>query len=323
MSEWETHMRRGDFAAAWRVSDTALRSRAGQPCWHWPRHLQYIWDGRPLAGQRVLVRCYHGLGDTVQFARFAAPLRKIAREVIFWAQPPLLPLLTTAPGIDRLLPLHDGTPDVEYDVDVESMELAHIFRPTVDTLPRAIPYFNVPSAPTPPPDGILHVGLVWRTGDWNGVPRSIPTALIADFAASAPGVAWHIFQRGPALTEWPRGLGIDSGTDDVLTFARRLRALDLLISVDSFPAHLASALAVPTWLLLPQPADWRWLDAPRRDSPWYPTLRLFRQRTPGEWPAVLAEVQHALTLLDKPSDPFPPADHANRRGFPNHLRSSV
>ena len=221
MSEWETHMRRGDFAAAWRVSDAALRARAGQ---------------------RVLVRCYHGLGDTVQFARFAAPLRTLAREVIFWAQPLLLPILATAPGIDRVLPLHDGTPAVDYDVDVESMELAHVFRPTLDTLPCAVPYFDVTPAPALPPDGTLHVGLVWRTGDWNGVPRSIPTTLAAEFAAATPGVTWHLLQRGPALAEWPHGLGVDSGTDDVLTFAQRLRALDLLISVDSFPAHLAGAL---------------------------------------------------------------------------------
>src|SRR5439155_234617 len=84
-----------------------------------PRQLQHVWDGTPLAGQRVLVRCYHGLGDTIQFIRYAPLIKEIAREVMVWAQPVLLPLLRTVRGIDRLLPLHDGAPNVEYDVDVE------------------------------------------------------------------------------------------------------------------------------------------------------------------------------------------------------------
>jgi hypothetical protein len=120
---WKVSMQRGAFEAAWGISDAVLRARAGVPCGHWPRHLQYIWDGTPLAGKRVLVRCYHGLGDTIQFIRYVPLIKEIAREVMVWAQPALLPLLRTLRGIDLLLPLHDGTPDVEYDVDVESMEL--------------------------------------------------------------------------------------------------------------------------------------------------------------------------------------------------------
>ena len=102
-----------------------------------------------LEGKRVLIRCYHGLGDTIQFIRFAPMVKKIAKEVIVWAQPKLIPLLETMDGIDQLLPLHDGTPEVEYDVDVETMELPHIFRTTLDTLPaqflicsRTITYFT-------------------------------------------------------------------------------------------------------------------------------------------------------------------------------------
>src|SRR3712207_7208710 len=118
------HMRRGEFEAAWALSDAVLRARAGVPCWHLPRHLQYVWDGTPLAGRRVLVRCYHGLGDTLQFVRFVPPLRAVAEEVTLWVQPTLLPLLATMHGIGPCAPLHDGVPDVPYDVDVEVMELA-------------------------------------------------------------------------------------------------------------------------------------------------------------------------------------------------------
>src|SRR5438067_6954240 len=122
-------MRIGDFAAAWHVSDESLSLRApGEQPWHLPRHQQWVWDGRPLAGQRVLVRCYHGLGDTLQFARFLPLLAERAREVVVWAQPVLVPLLETMRHVGRVLPLHDGTPAVEYDVDIESMEILHALR---------------------------------------------------------------------------------------------------------------------------------------------------------------------------------------------------
>ena len=91
-------MRRADFARAWEISDAVLRQRLlrGGGCADWPRHLQYVWTGRPFANKRVLIRCYHGLGDTIQFIRFAEPLRAIAREVIAWVQPCLLPLIAAA-----------------------------------------------------------------------------------------------------------------------------------------------------------------------------------------------------------------------------------
>ena len=114
-------MRGGDWAAAWAVSDAVLRAR-GTPDWTRPRHLQAVWDGTPLQGRRVLVRCYHGLGDTIQFIRLVPQVG--AAEVTVWAQPALLPLLSTLPALGRLLPLHDGTPEIPFDVDVEVMELA-------------------------------------------------------------------------------------------------------------------------------------------------------------------------------------------------------
>src|ERR1051325_8105906 len=123
---WMRYMRRGEFEEAWKFSDADLKSREGKPCWHLPRHFQYIWNGTSLKGKRVLVRCYHGLGDTIQFIRYMPLVKAIAAEVIVWAQQPLIPLLKTVQGIDRLLPLHDGTPEVEYDADVEIMELPHI-----------------------------------------------------------------------------------------------------------------------------------------------------------------------------------------------------
>ena len=288
---WMACMRRGAFEAAWAISDAVLRARAGVPCWHWPRHLQYVWDGTPLTGQRVLVRCYHGLGDTIQCIRYAPLIKAIAREVSVWAQPALLPLLRTVRGIDQLLPLHDGTPDVGYDVDVESMELPHVFRTTLATIPAEIPYLHVAPAALPR-HGRLAVGLVWAAGDWEHERRSIPFPLCAPLAAVS-GVALHILQRGPALADYQPGVGTLSGSDDVVETARLMRALDLVISVDTMPAHLAGALGVPVWALLDAAADWRWMEG-RADSPWYPTMRLFRQEYSGAWEPVLARVMAEL-----------------------------
>jgi hypothetical protein len=270
---WLRHMRRGAWADAWAVSDAVLRARGGTTSVHLQRHEQWIWDGTPLDGRRVLVRCYHGLGDTLQFARFVPPLRAVAAEVTLWAQPALLPLLATMEGVGPLEPLHDGAFHGEYDVDVEVMELAHVARE----------------------GGRLAVGLVWECGDWDRATRSIPLPLLAPLAA-VPGVALHLLQRGDALAACDPALGAPSGHDDVLEAARVMRALDLVVSVDTMPAHLAGVLGVPVWTLLPHTADWRWMDD-RDSSPWYPTMRLFRQPRPGDWQALLARVAGELAAL--------------------------
>jgi hypothetical protein len=291
---WLHYMRRGNFAAAWQYSDLALAARAGQPCWHWPRHLQYVWAGRPLAGQRVLVRCYHGLGDTIQFVRYMPLLKTLAAEVIVWAQAELLPLLRTVTGIDQLLPLHDGTPEVAYDVDVEIMELPHFFRTTLATIPADIPYLHVPPKRLLADSEQLAVGLVWKAGNWDA-RRSIPFALLESLAA-VPGVQLYILQADATASGWREGVGTNLGEFDLHEYARIIKGLDLLITVDSMPAHLAGALGVPVWTLLQAEADWRWLTQ-RDDSPWYPTMRLFRQEAAGDWAGVVARVQAALQQL--------------------------
>ena len=280
-------MRRGDFAAAWRISDALLAARrATAPDWRVPRHEQSIWDGRPLRGRRVLVRCYHGLGDTVQCARFLPELAELAREVAVWVQPPLLPLLRRLGRPLQLLPLHDGTPEVDYDVDIEIMELTHALRTTLRWLPGQIPYFDVAAEPRPGAGARRRIGLVARAGGWDP-RRNVPPELMSALT-TVPGVQWCNLQL-----ESPLAQAVDISTPDVLTLAARLRGLDLVITVDTMMAHLAGALGVPTWTLLPADADWRWMVG-RADSPWYPTMRLFRQPAPGDWESVLARVRAAL-----------------------------
>lgn len=291
---WLCQMRKGAFEEAWQFSDKVLESRAGQPCWHWPRHFQYIWDGRSLAGKRVLVRCYHGLGDTIQFIRYAPLLKAVAAKVMVWAQPPLIPLLETMAGIDELLPLHDGTPEADYEVDVEIMELPHIFRTTLATIPRQIPYLHVAPRPLALPNGQLSVGLVWKPGDW-APHRSIPFQYLAPLA-QVKGINLYILQANAESAGWQEGFGINPGEFSLYEFAQVVRGLDLLISVDSMPVHLAGALGVPVWTLLHAEADWRWMEE-REDSPWYPTMRLFRQAQSGDWESLILRVAGELENL--------------------------
>jgi hypothetical protein len=270
-----------------------LERRQGATYAALPRHLQPVWNGAPAEGKRVLVRCYHGLGDTLHFIRYAALLRERAAEVSVFAQEELVPLLRTARGIDRLIPLHDGEPEVERDVEIESMELPHLFRTTLQTIPAEVPYLHPARVPVHR-DGSLEVGVVWRAGRWDD-RRSVPFPLIAGLG-SMPGVRIHLLQRGEALHECPPGWGVPSGSDEVMRTAGIMRSLDLVISVDSMPAHLAGALGVPTWLLLHADPDWRWMRV-REHSPWYPSMRLFRQPAPGAWEPVVARVIGELEKL--------------------------
>ena len=283
VEKWIEFMRRGDFAAAWKISDALLRQPHAQDL---PRWQQSVWNGSAVEGKRVLVRCYHGLGDTIQFIRYAALLKKIAAEVIVWVQPTLIPLLRSVDGVDRLLPLHDGSLEVEYDVDLELSELPHLFRTTLESIPARVPYLFVEPAVLARDDR-LRVGLIWESGDWDE-RRSIPFSQVQRLA-QVPEVEWHILQREPFAAGWDGRMGVISGGDNPLDDARVMRALDLVISVDTMTAHLAGALGVNTWTLLPYEADWRWL-LNRRDSPWYPTMRLFRQPVARRWDLVVDEV---------------------------------
>lgn len=298
---WQRAMRQGAFVRAWQISDRILRERLAraEPQHLLPRHLQAVWNGRSLSGKHVLVRCYHGLGDTIQFIRFAWRLRTVAREVSVWAQPDLLPLVATAAGVDRVLPLHDGAPDLAYDADIEIMELAHAFRITPADLPGPVPYLHPTSRTPRHADGpTLTVGLVWSGGDWD--PRRSMHLSALRPLLTLPGIRVVSLQRGPAAAQCHRADIADASSDDVALLAARLCEFDLLISIDTFAAHLAGALGVPVWLMLHSACDWRWMKQGDR-SPWYPTMRLFRQRRAGDWSTVVADIMQALTNRSAPA----------------------
>jgi hypothetical protein len=289
---WVAAMRCGDFERAWQICDAHLKNGLSKPESRRdaPRHLQPIWNGEPLAGMRVLVRCYHGLGDTLQFIRFLQPLRQIARSVVLWVQPALSAIARTAAGADEILPLHEGVPDVHYDVDMEIMELPYALR--IAAIPSEVPYLFVPRATPPMPrHDCLNVGLVWAAGDWDA-RRSLALEDVRRLAR-ASGIRFFSLQRGPRACETACIPAIDWGCDDVMETGARMLALDLIISVDTMAAHLAGALARPVCTLLHRDCDWRW---PRHHarSVWYPTMHLFHQRKPGDWTSVIEHLHSHL-----------------------------
>jgi hypothetical protein len=298
--DWMAAVRAGDFARAWAINDRDLARRIAErtPKHEGPRHLQHIWRGEPLDGARVLVRCYHGLGDTIQFIRFAKPLRQIAREVIVWAQPELLSLIKNVEGVDRVLPLHDGAPEADYDVDIEIMELAYALRATQRCISQTVPYLKSPEGRSnvthrPFDDRNLRVGIVCRAGDWDQ-RRSVELSRLAPLA-NIEGVRLHLLQP-THVSERPLSFGADDCTSaEIADVAATLSRLDLILTVDTMMAHLAGAMKVPVWTMLCTDCDWRW--GTGANTPWYPSMRLFRQPLAGEWSAVIDEISSELRKI--------------------------
>lgn len=291
---WVEAIRAGDFARAWEISDRDLLEIAHPPKHTGPRHLQRIWRGEPLTDRHVLVRCYHGLGDTIQFLRFMPPLGEIARSVTVWCQPELLPLVARTAGVDRAIPLHDGAPEVEFDVDIEIMEIPHAVRAGREQVEMRAPYLMLPEVEVavPPLDSErgLAVGLVWEVGNW-GKRRAVPIRLLRQLADAE--VRLYSLQRGAAPDELSEIGAKDVSTPDIAALGHLIPQLDLVICVDTMVAHLSGALGCEAWVLLHADCDWRWPSS-GSSTFWYPSLRLFHQTIPDDWEGVMSEVCAAL-----------------------------
>jgi hypothetical protein len=292
--EWFQLMRKGKFEEAWEYNDKVLKSGANRDYHYLPRHYQCIWDGTPLNGKKVLIRCYHGLGDTIQFIRYTGLVKEIATKVIVWAQPKLIPVLKTMEGIDQLLPLHDGAPEANYDVDVEIMELPHVFRTTLSTIPQKMPYINIEPLLFERKTNEFLLGLVWQAGDWDP-SRSVPFFLFKPLF-KMKNIKIYILQDNPFSSGWIEGFGIYPRNCTLYDHARIIKGLDLLISIDSMPAHLAGAMNIPVWLMLQKEPDWRWMEN-RNDSPWYPSMKIFRQEKQGNWFQLISQIVDELTRI--------------------------
>ena len=287
--QWMHWMRLGEFERAWQLSDRVSNGR----CIAAP----------DFRSKRLLVRCENGLGDTIQFVRYVRLLRPLAEKIIVHCQPCLVPLVASMPEIDVVFTWEQPWPK-DADLEIEAMQLPHAFRTSVDTIPADVPYFRIDPELVRAKrsqfqrEQSFNVGLVWEASAWDE-RRSAPLSACTQLKA-IPGLAIFSLQHGPEwrqALDWGQAVGIlnplEPESDDVMETAAAILNLDLVITVDTMVAHLAGALAKPVWVLLRQEADWRWM-VNRADSPWYPTMTLFRQ-CPGEgWPAVIERVAAAL-----------------------------
>lgn len=267
---------------------------------------QPAWDGSTLDGKTILLWAEQGLGDTLQFARYASLVAARGGRVILECQDCLMALGRTLDGVCEVVPQSRELP--AYGVQAPLLSLPRLLGTTVETVPAAVPYLAADPVRVAryrsmlgPAHG-LRVGLVWA-----GSPRhcsdrlrSVGLARLAPLAGVAD-VEWHSLQveeqvRGETREHsgWLRSCLEESPNADYL--AAMMMCLDLVITVDTMPAHLAGALGLPVWTLLPQVPDWRWQTAVET-SPWYPGMRLFRQGNPGGWENVVARVGGELRLL--------------------------
>jgi hypothetical protein len=294
-NDWVSAMRTGEFDRAWTITDRDLATycQAQGDKHKGPRHLQRIWRGEELRNRRVLVRCYHGLGDTIQFARFLPPLAELAGGLIVWCQPELLPLIERVEGVDRVIALHDGTPGADFEVDIEIMEIPHAIRACRDLIELRRPYLTLPPRPVPRRVArreALAVGLVWEVGNWDK-RRAVPAQLLNKL--NGQGIELYSLQRGAAPDEVDQIGARDVSTPNIVELGDRLGELDLVVSVDTMVVHLAGALGYQPWVMLHADCDWRW---PMRGgaSLWYPRARLFHQRLAGDWADVIDDVSSAI-----------------------------
>jgi len=261
------------------------------------------WDGSPLEGRTLLLHAEQGFGDTLQFVRFATEAAKRGGKVILACQPDLTSLLNGIEGVSQVVPMTDPPP--VFDTHAPLASLPHLFGITLDTVPATTPYVPVPEAwplegPAERPNARCKVGLAWTGGGDNRINRrrSCPLEAMAPLL-QLPDIAWYSLQVGPRSGDLQTVPAATQVTDlsprlnDFADTARAMAGLDLVITIDTAVAHLAGALGIPVWVMLSHGGDWRYLRQ-RADSPWYPTMRLFRQPEPGAWEPVIDQVRAAL-----------------------------
>jgi len=286
-----------------------LRAGFAKYYWRWHRNglsprrfIEPAWDGRDLNGQSILLYAEQGFGDTIQFLRYAAMVKARGGHVIVEVQPGLEHLAQTVPGVDEVVPVGGTLPP--FTCHAALLELPRLFDTTLETIPAMAPYLTVDAARvqawrTRLNEG-LHVGLVWRGSPTNGNDhrRSMSAATMAKIAAPSGITFVNLLHnaREEELDFLARAGSIRNFGAEITDWAETaalVASLDLVVTVDTAMSHLAGALGKPVWVMLPFAPDWRWM-LRRDDTPWYPTMRLFRQQTPGDWGGVMAAISHAL-----------------------------
>jgi tetratricopeptide (TPR) repeat protein len=300
----------GNYREGFPEYESRFQTREFPPC----PFRQPVWDGSDLTGRTILLHAEQGLGDTIQFIRYAAIVAQKGGRIVLTCHQPLMRLLSTVPGIDALVPL--GYPAPHFDVYAPLMSLPAILGTTQETVPAQVPYLTPPTenrvdlaiaGSNTPETPRLKVGLVWSGGHLYKKNQSRSCSL-KHFAPllQLPDITYYSLQKGIAQTALAE-LGWDSQIQelgsqlhDLADTAAAIAQLDLVITVDTSIAHLAGALGKPVWVLLTYLPDWRWM-LHREDTPWYPTMRLFRQTQPDDWQGVLDRVSQALLQHHPPT----------------------
>lgn len=307
---------RGRFDEGWRGYEWRWRGpQKLEPRRHDSRPL---WLGdKPLKGKTILLYAEQGLGDTLQFCRYSAALADQGARVLLEVYGPLRALLRSVPGVAEVYAIGDPLPDFDYQCPLLSLPLA--CKTTLESIPAAVPYLHADEGKVRAwqeqlgPRTKLRVGLVWSGGFRPSQPetwpvnarRNIPLRLMQPLRNSE--IDFYSLQKGqPGESEWAElrleswgGPDLIDRTSDLQDFsdtAALVENLDLVISVDTSTAHLAAALGRPVWILNRFDTCWRWL-LDRSDSPWYPTVCLYRQTTPGDWEDVIQRVRTDLLQL--------------------------
>ena len=297
-----TRLALGDYRLGWEKYEWRWRNpglktpprETGRPLWL---------GAGDIAGSTILLHAEQGYGDAIQVIRYAPLVAARGARVLVSCPEPLGGLFRSVEGVAAVYTEGDPPPAFDWQVPLMSLPLA--FRTTLETIPAGVPYVAAPPARVEAWRGRLaaasgrKVGLAWAGNPRFGGARSksCPVAQLAPLAA-APGCSFVSLQTGAAAAQAGElgGRVLADPARELATFedtAALIGALDLVISIDTAVAHLAGALGKPVWVLLPFAADWRWLRA-REDSPWYPTARLFRQRSPGDWNDVIDRVRREL-----------------------------
>ena len=285
----------GEFHEGWQQYEWRLRRKSSL------KVLDRNWDGADLDGRTILLHAEQGFGDTIQFARYVPLVMHRGGKVIIAAQPELVGLLEGVSGIERVMSIDDALPGFHLHCPLVSLPL--VFQTERDSIPRNVPYIAADPARSAAWAARIGAGSKLNIGlAWSGRPthpddrnRSIPLPQL-EILATVPNATFHSLQPGALASDQSPALNILDHTQHLGDFADTaalIANLDMVISVDTAVAHLAGAMARPVWLLLPFAPDWRWMLG-RTDSPWYPTMRLFRQPTRGDWNSVLTEVLTAL-----------------------------
>jgi Tfp pilus assembly protein PilF len=297
------HLAAGDYARGWEGYEWRWQCEHSRGRWReYPGKPR--WDGSPLNGRRILLYPEQGFGDVIQFARFIPLVAERGGRVIVECQPELVEIMRTLDGAAEVIASGEALP--EFDTYLALLSVPRVLGTTLANLPNRVPYLRAePGAvqrwrerlADAAPDR-LKVGLTWGG---NVTPDPKRSMRLSDLAALAevPGLSWFSLQKGDAaaqLASPPAGMQILDLGPELTNFADTAAALanlDLLITIDTAVAHLAGAMAVKTWTLLPFAPDWRWM-LTREDSPWYPTMRLFRQPARSDWASVVARVLDEL-----------------------------